>query len=76
MISLRKSEWRYWDHFQAIHPGASAKGQNAFSPLCAIPNQSLDDSGLPSDDNDGVDVSPHLNPALMDIDTPAQSNNK
>ena len=76
MNSLRKSGWRYWDHFQAIHPGASAKGQNAFLPLCAIPNQSLDNSGLPSDGNNGADVSPHLNPASMDIDTPAQSNNK
>ena len=76
MNSLRKSGWRYWDHFQAIHPGASAKSQNAFLPLHAIPDQSIDDSGLPYNDNNGVHVSPHLNPPSMDIGTPAQLNNK
>ena len=76
MNSLKKSGWRYWEHFQAIHPGASAKGQNAFSPLRAIPDQSLDDSGLPSEDNNAAAASPHLIPAPMDIETPAQSSNK
>ena len=76
MNSLKKSGWRYWEHFQAIHPGASAKGENTFSPLHAIPNQSLDNSGLPSEDNDASAASPHLIPAPMDIKTPAQSSNK
>ena len=76
MNSLKKSGWRYWEHFQAIHPGASAKGQNTFSPLHAISNQSLNDSGLPSEDNDAAAASPHLIPASMDIETPAQSSNK
>ena len=76
MNSLKKSGWRYWEHFQAIHHGASAKGKNTFSPLRAIPDQSLDDSGLPSEDNDAAAASPHLIPAPMDIETPAQSSNK
>ena len=37
---------------------------------------SLRKSGWTSDNNNGANVSPHLNPASMDIDTPAQSNNK
>ena len=61
---------------QAIHPGASAKGKTTFSPLHAIPDQSPNDSGLPSDDNDGASASPCFIPALMDINTPAQSSNK
>ena len=76
MNSLRKWGWRYWEYFQAIYTGASAMGQSAFSPLHAIPDQSLDNSGLPSNDNNGVAISPHLNPASMDIDTPPQSSNK
>ena len=73
MNSLRKLGWRYWEH---IHLGASAKGQNIFSFLHAILDQSLDNSGLSSDDNDGATVSPHLNPTSIDINTPAQSSNK
>ena len=38
-----------WDHFQAINPGTSAKGRNAFSAHCAVLNQ--DDLGS---DDDGV----------------------
>ena len=30
--SLRNSGWRYWRHFQAIQPNASAKGRTAFQP--------------------------------------------
>ena len=47
MNGLKKSGWKYWDYFQAINPGASAKGQHAFSALHAVPD---DDLGMPSDD--------------------------
>ena len=50
---LQKSGWKYWDHFQVIHPGASAKGRNAFSAACAVLDQTLD-SGLPSDDDEAA----------------------
>ena len=50
MNRLKTSGWKYWDYFQAINPGASAKGKHAFSALRAVPNDDLD---MPSD-NDGV----------------------
>ena len=50
MNGLWTSGWKYWDHFQVIHPGASAKGRNAFSAAHAVLDQTLD-SGLPSDDD-------------------------
>ena len=53
MNGLRKSGWKYWDHFQVIHPGTSAKGRNAFSAACAVLDQTLD-SGLPSDDDEAA----------------------
>ena len=46
MNGLQKSGWKYWGHFQVIHPGASAKGRNAFSAARAVLDQTLD-SGLP-----------------------------
>ena len=53
MNGLWKSGWKYWDYFQVIHPGASAKGRNAFSAACAVLDQTLD-SGLPSNDDEAA----------------------
>ena len=50
--------WKYWDHFQTIHPGASAKGKNAFSAAQAILDLIIEGSGLPSDGEDGPGVTP------------------
>ena len=48
MNRLKTSGWKYWDYFQAINPGASAKGRHAFSALHAVPD---DYFGMPSADN-------------------------
>ena len=48
MNGLKKSGWKYWDYFQAINSGASAKGRHAFSGHHAVPD---DDLGIPSDNN-------------------------
>ena len=58
MNGLRRSGWKYWDHFQTIHPGASAKGKNAFSAAQAIPDLIIEGSGLPSDGEDSPSVTP------------------
>ena len=47
MNGLKKSGWKYWNYFQAINPGASAKGRHTFSALRTVPD---DDLGMPSDD--------------------------
>ena len=49
MNRLKTSGWKYWDHFQAINPGASVKGRNTFSALHTVPD--LKDL---SSDNEGV----------------------
>ena len=50
MLSLQNSGWKYWTHFQAIQPNATAKGRRAFQPSYhggALPDDA-DGSGTPS----------------------------
>ena len=50
MLSIQNSGWKYWMHFQAIQPNATAKGRRAFQPSYhggALPDDA-DGSGTPS----------------------------
>ena len=58
MNRLKRSGWKYWDYFQMIHPGASAKGKNAFSAAQAIPDLIIEGSCLLSDGEDGPSITP------------------
>ena len=84
MNRLKTSGWKYWDHFQAINPGASVKGRNTFSALHTVPD--LKDLGS---DNEGVSTTTgvitttsvttptSLPPSPMNVDhIPTDSGNK
>ena len=50
MLSVQNSGWKYWTHFQAIQPNATAKGRRAFQPSYhggTLPDDA-DGSGTPS----------------------------
>ena len=59
--TFKRLGWKYWVHFQVIHPGTSAKGKNAFAASHTVPDLTLDDEDVPSDD-DGIAASPFLFP--------------
>ena len=77
MNGLWKSGWKYWDYFQVIHPGASAKGRNAFSAACTVLDQTLY-SGLPSDDDKAAVITSlgPLSSSSMVIDSVDYSNKR
>ena len=50
MLTLQTNGWKYWPHFWAIQPNATAKGRRAFQPSQhgGTPWDDADSSGTPS----------------------------
>lgn len=82
MNGLKKSGWKYWDHFQTIHPQASAKGKNTFSAARTAPVEVVEDD--PPSDSDAAATPglrtasaslPHNGDNAMDVDSALVSTN-